>query len=110
MVFQLRNRAGARNGTFLHGVLIDPDGTTQTLNPAEIRLQALEYFTVEGRRLPLQWRLELPGIGREMEIHALHPKQWMSVDFPYWEGVIEVRGKDGDSRGTGYMELTGYGR
>lgn len=108
MVFQLRNRAAANDGKFLHGVLIDQDGTTHTLTPAEIRLQALETFMVEGRQLPLHWRLELPGIGREMEIRALHPQQWMSVDFPYWEGVIEVTGNDDGSRGTGFMELTGY--
>ena len=108
MVFQLRDRAAANDGKFLHAVLIDQDGTTQTMSPAEIRLQALETFTVEGRQLPLHWRLELPGIGREMEIRALHPQQWMSVDFPYWEGVIEVTGNDDSSRGTGYMELTGY--
>ena len=108
MVFQLRNRAGTPDDAFLHGVLIREDGTTLTLDPGEIRLLPLEEFSVEGRRLPLRWRLELPGIGREMEIRALHPQQWMSVDFPYWEGVVLVEGNNKGSRGKGYMELTGY--
>jgi predicted secreted hydrolase len=108
MVFQLRNRNGDGGGDFRHGVLVRQDGTTQTLDPEQISLEAVKYFTVEGRRLPLNWRLELPEIGRRMDIRALHPQQWMAVDFPYWEGVILVTGDDEGSRGEGYMELTGY--
>ena len=107
MIFQLRDENGA-DDAFRHGVLIREDGTTLALDPGEIGLRVLETFSVEGRQLPLRWRLELPGIGREMEISPLHPQQWMSVDFPYWEGVILVEGESEDSRGVGYMELTGY--
>ncbi len=108
MLFQLRNRDGYTDEPFRHGVLIHPDGSARSLAPEKIRLKPLEYRTVEGRRLPLTWRVELPEIGREMEIRALHPEQWMAVDFPYWEGVILVSGADQGSRGKGYMELTGY--
>lgn len=108
MLFQLRQKAGAGGEAFLHGVLIRPDGTTRQLDPAQMRLEALDYFAVEDRRLPLHWRVHLPEIQRELEIRALHPQQWMSVDFPYWEGVVLVSGKGPENSGKGYMELTGY--
>jgi predicted secreted hydrolase len=61
-----------------------------------------------GRNLPMQWQVNLPQIGRKIRIEALHPDQWMDVDFPYWEGAVTVSGNGLENRGQGYMELTGY--
>ena len=72
--------------------------------------EVLERTQVAGRSLPLHWRMSLPTIERDIEIEALHPEQWMDVDFPYWEGVVTVSGDDEGSRGIGYLELTGYTR
>jgi predicted secreted hydrolase len=106
MLFRLRSlNAGA---DYRHGVLISPDGSLRSLDPALIRLEPLQQTSVAGRSLPLHWRIELPEIGRSLEVRALHPAQWLDVDFPYWEGVVTVHGEDPRSRGRGYLELTGY--
>ena len=109
MLFQLREPPfDGRDRNFRHGVLIAPDGRTRTIDPAGIGLEVQETEQVAGRRLPLTWRIDLPEIGRQLELRALHPGQWMDVDFPYWEGAVTVSGEGPENRGVGYMELTGY--
>jgi predicted secreted hydrolase len=109
MLFQLREQ-GKENAAdnFLHAGLIAADGNVTTLDPQQIDLKALRKTRVAGRDLPLNWRIDLPEIGRQFEIEPLHPDQWVDVDFPYWEGVISINGVGPENRGKGYMELTGY--
>jgi predicted secreted hydrolase len=87
---------------------MSPDGSTIQLDPQQMQLTVLQQAVVAGRSLPMRWRIDLPQVGRQLDIEALHPGQWMDVDFPYWEGVIKIRGKGPENRGRGYMELTGY--
>jgi len=109
MLFQLREGPGEnRDKNFLHGMLISPDGNSTPLDPAQIHLEVVQWEDVAGRALPLNWRMELPQIQRSFNIKALHPDQWLEVDFPYWEGVIIVTGNGPQNNGRGYMELTGY--
>ncbi len=109
MLFQLRQRPENDQGeNFLYANLIAPDGGTVKLDPGQIQLRVLKETVVAGRLLPLHWRLELPQIDRQLDIRALHPEQWMNVDFPYWEGVVIATGSGPENRGRGYMELTGY--
>jgi predicted secreted hydrolase len=109
MLFQLREPpADGEDRNFRHGVLIAPGGRTRTLDPSGIALEVREIERVAGRSLPLAWRIELPAIDRQIEVRALHPEQWMDVDFPYWEGAVTVSGDGPENRGVGYMELTGY--
>jgi len=106
MLFRLRGRTGSAD--FRHGVLIGGQGDRRTLEPSLIGLEVMKDTEVAGRRLPLHWRVSLPEIDRELKVEALHPRQWMDVDFPYWEGAARVSGEGPGSRGVGYMELTGY--
>ena len=106
MLFRLRSRDGGAD--FLHAVLIAPDGRKQPLDTAQLQLEVLRETRVRGRKLPLHWRLGLPGIGRLLEVSPVHPDQWMDVDFPYWEGAVRVHGEGPENSGQGYMELTGY--
>jgi len=109
MLFQLRQNAGIdTDGSFIHAALMRDDGSKITLDSRKISLKVLKETVVAGRKLPLNWRIELPQIGRNLEIKALHTQQWMDVDFPYWEGAISVHGEGSANRGRGYMELTGY--
>lgn len=110
MLFRLRgdNSPGQSGVDFRHGVLIEPDGEKQTLDPAQIDLQVVQTEPVAGRSLPLHWRIHLPEINRTLEVRALHPDQWMDVDFPYWEGVVIASGEGPGNSGKGYLELTGY--
>ena len=110
MLFQLRGTArGEKAGdNFRHGILISPDGGKKTLDPERIDLQVRGRERVAGRLLPLAWQIHLPEIERSFTVKALRPDQWMDVDFPYWEGVVTVSGKEPGSQGMGYLELTGY--
>ena len=108
LLFQLRPSPGSTDSAYRHAVLIDANGSRREIASAEVELEAIRYRPVAGRELPLAWRIGLPTIGRELLVEALHPEQWMDVDFPYWEGAVRVRGGDEGSRGVGYMELTGY--
>jgi predicted secreted hydrolase len=103
-----RMRGSDPQGNFQHGVLIKPDGQRRLLDPARIEFVVLATEHVAGRSLPLRWRIGLPELDRSLEVEALHPQQWMEVDFPYWEGIVTVRGTGPDSTGRGYLELTGY--
>lgn len=109
VLFQLRQQSAENQGdNYLHGSLIEADGSKTALDPEQIQLKILKETVVMGRNLPMQWQVDLPQIGRKIRIEALHPDQWMDVDFPYWEGVIIASGNGPESRGRGYMELTGY--
>ena len=110
MLFRLRERQPGDTGNYRHGVLISPTGESTVLDPARIRFQVAGTQPVAGRTLPLHWNISLPEIGRELEIRAIRADQWMDVDFPYWEGAVTLTGETAGSRGTGYMELTGYPR
>lgn len=107
MVFQLRSNEGS-DPNYRHGVLISPNGDKQLLDANRIKLEPLARSRVAGREIPTHWQLDLPELERSMEITALHPEQWMDVDFAYWEGVVTVSGKSPGSRGRGYLEMTGY--
>lgn len=111
MLYRLRQRAGSiEDRGHLYAVLVAADGTKSVLDPAQVGLEALGTERVAGRELPLAWRIRLPEIGRDMAVRALHPQQWMDVDFAYWEGVVRVSGEGPGNRGRGYLELTGYPR
>jgi len=105
MLFRLR---GGVAESYTHGVLIGPDGGKTQLDSATIHLQVLATSEVAGRDLPLHWRIDLPTIGRSLEVRALHPDQWMEVDYAYWEGVVVATGDGPGNSGRGYLELTGY--
>ena len=108
MLFQLRGKPGVTPGAYSHAVLIGPEGDATTLDPQQIGLEVLGETRMAGRSIPVHWRVELPQIARQLEIRALHPGQWMDLDFPYWEGAVIVEGEGPENRGRGYMELTGY--
>ena len=65
----------------------------------------VETADVEGRRLPVAWRVELPGRGLDVTLSALNRGAWMDTLFPYWEGPVRV---SGSHPGRGYLEMTGY--
>jgi predicted secreted hydrolase len=108
MLFRLRPREGETGGAYRHGVLINPEGLTRTLDADRIGLEAVTESRVAGRLLPTRWRVDLPEIGRRFRVEALREDQWMDVDFPYWDGAVRVVGEGPQNRGRGYLEMTGY--
>jgi len=102
MGFGLRDRAG---GTYTAATWIDPDGTTTAYPDGALRLTPLRTTQVVGRAVPVDWRVEIPDRGLDIETTALNPQSWMDVSFAYWEGPITFTGSHD---GIGYLEMTGY--
>lgn len=79
------------------------------LQQGDMRLTILDTWTSPhtGIVYPTRWRMEIPKIGIDVEIHPFIADQ--ELRFPlitYWEGAVNVTGTH---TGRGYVELTGYG-
>lgn len=102
MLFRLRH---SQAEDYFSGTYIRADGTTQALQPAQIRMQPLHYHTVANKKLPVSWQLRVDDIGIDVRTEALNPNAWMATSIAYWEGPIAV---SGSHSGKGYLEMTGY--
>lgn len=101
MGFALRGAGDA----FLSGTWINEDGSSEALEPGALQLDPLEYAGIEGRQVPVVWRVRLPGKGLDVQVRALNRQAWMGTSLPYWEGPVGV---SGSHSGRGYLEMTGY--
>jgi predicted secreted hydrolase len=102
MGFGLRDRSGA---VYTSATWIAPDGTTTAYPDGALRLTPLAFAAVQGRQVPVQWQVELPARGLDIETVPLNPQSWMDVSFSYWEGPLRFAGSH---VGRGYLEMTGY--
>ena len=108
MVFSLRRADGARD-PFDAGTWIEPDGTVVPLGPADFELAPGRVWRdAAGRKWPVEWSLACTHCGSGLVIEAALDDQRMDTTIVYWEGLVNVLDMDGNSRGAGYMELTGY--
>ncbi|MCP4485761.1 MAG: carotenoid 1,2-hydratase [Gammaproteobacteria bacterium] len=110
MLYRLRHTSGEH---WLSGSWIGSDGTLQHLSADTLELAEMDFRVVKTSKksklkLPLDWRISLPGLTRQLHVTPLYDQQWMGARFPYWEGVVVVEDNDGNRVGEGYMELTGY--
>jgi predicted secreted hydrolase len=102
MGFGLRDMQG---GIYTSATWIAPDGETTAYGDGALRLTPLDYAQVAGRRVPVEWRVELPDRGLDITTRPLNRQSWMDVSIPYWEGPIRF---SGTHAGRGYLEMTGY--
>lgn len=105
MAFRLRGGGEDETSDYLSGSWITPQGDVTALGEGSLRLTPVETHDVAGRELPTTWRVEAPTHGLEATVSAVHPGQWMGTSFPYWEGMVTVKGSHA---GMGYLEMTGY--
>ncbi|MBM2574878.1 iron ABC transporter permease [Jannaschia sp. Os4] len=99
MAFRLRG-----GSPFLYATWIAPDGTVEALYDG-IEIEPLETAGVEGRDVPVRFRLAIPAKGVDLEVAAVNPDSWQATLFPYWEGPVVA---EGSHRARGYLEMTGY--
>ena len=111
MFYLLRRRDGAID-PFSAGTLVAADGTARTLEPGDVRVEALAHWTSprSGVRYPARWRLSVPSASLRVEIEPRLADQELIVGTRYWEGAVAVAGSAADRpiAGQGYVELVGY--
>ena len=111
LCFQLRRRGGDRM-PIATGLLVERDGTTQSLGRREVIIEKLEEWASPRDRIryPARWRLRVPGEAIDLEIEPYVADQEMVFSLRYWSGAVRVRGVAGGQpiRGDGYVELTAY--
>ena len=90
---------------FITGTYIESDGSTTTLMPSELELNAIELTAVGNKKLPLDWQLKIESKGLEVSIKATKKDQWNPASIAYYEGTVVV---SGTHKGKGFLELTGY--
>lgn len=104
MLFRLRTKSGRANPENRYGILIERDGSSRVLNPAQIRLTPGKTWRgPKGQAYPIEWQLKAGDLN--LRIQARQPNQAMTGRFDYWEGAVTV---EGDAKGVGYLEMTGY--
>ncbi len=102
MAYRLR---GADGTGAAFGTWIDADGTARPLGADEIGMTPTGWAEVAGREVPVEWRLDAPGVGLAVDTAPVNAQSWMGGSLPYWEGPIRV---SGSHAGRGYLEMTGY--
>jgi predicted secreted hydrolase len=101
MAFRLRDD---KNG-FISANWISPGGRTMPLTRDQVRLTPLRTARVDGKQIPVSWRIEVPSKSLDVQTQPVNDQSWMTTSTPYWEGPISFHGS---TTGVGYLEMTGY--
>lgn len=102
MGYRLRDATGTPH---MIATWIAADGTPTPYQAGALTAEPLATARVEGRDIPVRWRLQMPERGLDITIDALNPQSWMSTSIAYWEGPVRATGTH---PGRGYLEMTGY--
>ena len=113
MLFRLRTKAGRSEPENRYGILIERDGSSRVLNPAQIRLTPARPGAAPGQPYPIEWQLKAGDIN--LRIQARQPDQAMTGRFDYWEGAVSVSGMprgrlSGDDRLLSLAQFPSNGR
>lgn len=115
MLYLMRGAAGAPT-RFASGTLVERDGTSRALGPADFAVEPTATWRSprSGGVYPARWSVRVPSAGLLLDVVPLVADQELVTDrstfVTYWEGACEVRSAGGDARrlGRAYVELTGY--
>jgi predicted secreted hydrolase len=111
MFYSLRNHDGTRDPNSA-GTWVDAAGRAQSLTTDQVLIDVSDHWTSpRGGRYPSRWRVRVPAVGLDVEVHPALANQELGTKPRYWEGAVDLRGvRDGhDTTGRGYVELVGYG-
>lgn len=84
---------------------ISAAGTPSPLASQDVSFEPLRTADVNGKQIPVEWRVRIPSRGLDITVRALYDGAWMTTTTPYWEGPIQF---EGSVSGQGYLEMTGY--
>ncbi len=100
--------------SYSFGSLVDPEGRTTPLDPAEVQLEVLATWRSPASQAlyPARWRLSFPGLALRLELEPRLANQELPVSVVYWEGAVRIQGsrQGRPVSGSGFVELTGYAR
>ena len=112
MFFYVRTEEGFDPAS--SGSLVLADGTVRPLSADQVQSEVLGQWVspTSGTPYPAGWRLTIPSERLDLTLTPLIPNQELNVSTIYWEGAVQIEGSaDGQPiSGSGYIELTGYGR
>lgn len=117
MLYGMRGVDG-RHDRFTGGTFVSPDGSQRRLKADDLRLipGRLWRSSETGAAYPVEWRVEIPSLGLELEVEPVLDAQEIVSDSGltpvYWEGAVRYGGvrRDEPVTGKGYLEMTGYDR
>jgi predicted secreted hydrolase len=111
MVFQIR-RADGSIDPYSSGTLINPDGSTQSLNQDQMVIEVLDRWQSphSGATYPSSWSIQVPDADLNLTLSPYLADQELNVSYAYWEGAVKISGsiQGLPVNGSGYVELTGY--
>lgn len=101
MAFRLRDDQDG----YVSANWISADGRTTPLLGTAVLMEPVRRATVNGRQMPVAWRIRIPEKSVDIITQPLNDQSWMTTSTPYWEGPIAFKGT---TSGVGYLEMTGY--
>jgi predicted secreted hydrolase len=110
MFYSLRKHDGTRDPNS-SGTWIDARGQGHPLGADQVLIDVSDHWiSPRGGRYPSLWRVRVPSAGLDVEVHPVLADQELGTRPRYWEGAVDLRGKQsgGDIAGRGYVELVGY--
>lgn len=91
---------------YVFGTLSTKSGKVISLTENELSISPIVSTTLsDGKRIPLQWAIEVPSHDIYVQTQATNPEMWLPFLIPYWEGPVDI---SGNRSGKGFMQLTGY--
>ena len=108
MFYRLRREDGTAT-EFSGGSLTDGSGMARRLTAADVELEITERWRSPASDVtyPVAWLMRIPSEDLQLRIRPRLVDQEVRLSVRYWEGAVEVSGRDGLS-GVGYLELAGY--
>jgi predicted secreted hydrolase len=115
MLYRLRHKDGSVD-PYSSGTFVDAQGKSTLLSARDFTMSpagAVWTSAQTGGHYPLRWHISIPSLSVEIDLSTALSDQEMTSAFgpSYWEGAVDVNGREAGSplHGDGYLEMTGYG-
>lgn len=110
MLYNIRRSDGSADRSS-SGTMTFPSGTSRSLSQDDFEIVVNSWWeSPAGGSYPSRWTVRLPDRGLELDVRPVIANQELFTTVRYWEGAVDVSGRQGGQRvtGRGYVELTGY--
>jgi len=114
MLYRLRHKDGSVD-PYSSGSFIDAQGNCHFLSLQDFSMTPADETWISPEtagKYPIRWHVAVPGLDLRAEITTPLANQELSgsIGPNYWEGAIDISGKQSGYSlgGVGYLEMTGY--